>query len=186
MRILLILLSTLFYMQLDSQINLGYQTPHSDILALADVNLAPSIRMDRSATRAVLLYRDQFKSIQELSETEMRLAGLRINPKTYISSRTRYYNSIKYFDIKTATEKDIPGLGPVMRVANVSWSKDQTKIAFTNTVKDGVELWVIDMVSIKAWKLTDARLNANMGEVINWMADNKSILIPLSQKRLEN
>jgi len=186
MRNQLILLAILIPMFLDSQINLGYQTPHQDILELADVNLAPAIRIDRTATRAILLYRDQFKSIQELSESEMRLAGLRINPKTYISSRTRYYSTIKYFDIEKAAEKEITGLLPTMRIANVTWSKDQTKIAFTNTVEKGVELWVVDMNTVKAWKLTDAKLNANMGEVVNWMSDNNSILTSFKPKTIPN
>ena len=43
----------------------------------------------------VLLYRNQYKSISELSETELRLAGLRINPVTNIGSRTIFHNQFK-------------------------------------------------------------------------------------------
>lgn len=173
---ILILLFSLFFMIADAQVNLTYQTPHQDISSLADVDLAPSIRMDRTASKAILLYRDQYKSIGELSEKEMRLAGLRINPKTFISSRTRYFNAVKYFDVEKGLEKTIEGLNPSMRIANISWSKDQSKIAFTNTVEEGVELWVIDMQEVKAWRLTEPVLNANMGEVVNWQSDNKTIL----------
>ena len=163
-------------MDTEAQINLDYQMPHQDILELADVKLAPVLRMNQEATRAILLYRNQYKSIDELSETEMRLAGLRINPKTNISSRTRYYSDITYFDPKTSQESRISGIPENARIANVSWSKDYSKIAFTNTVSEGVELWYVNMNSKSAHKLTDPVLNANMGESVNWMADNSTIL----------
>ena len=72
------------------QTNLTYQTPHEDILKLADADLAPGVQIDSKGENMVLLYRNQYKSIAELSETEMRLAGLRINPVTNIGSRTTF------------------------------------------------------------------------------------------------
>ncbi|MEN8228197.1 MAG: hypothetical protein ABFS38_08590, partial [Bacteroidota bacterium] len=42
-----------------------------------------------------LLYRDAFKTIAELSQKEVRLAGLRIDPATNIGSRVTYYNNIE-------------------------------------------------------------------------------------------
>jgi hypothetical protein len=43
----------------------------------------------------VFYYRNQYKSIAELSETEMRLAGLRVNPETNIGSRTNHLTNLK-------------------------------------------------------------------------------------------
>ena len=72
-----------------AQLDLKYQTPLKNIMTLADAPLAPAIRMNSENTQAILLYRRSYKTIAELSETEMRLAGLRINTKTNISSRAR-------------------------------------------------------------------------------------------------
>ena len=77
------------------QENLKYQKPPSEILELVDIELAPSVMMDDEKTVLILRYRDPFKSIAGLSQKEMRLAGLRIDPVTNIGSRTRYYNNIK-------------------------------------------------------------------------------------------
>lgn len=39
---------------------------------------------------------------------------------------------------------EFKGLQAGMKIANVTWSPDETKIAFTNTVANGTELWIAD------------------------------------------
>ncbi|MGD1842658.1 MAG: prolyl oligopeptidase family serine peptidase [Thermonemataceae bacterium] len=162
-----------------AQDNLNYQKPSEEILTLADAPLAPRILLDADKTYMVLLYRDAYKSIAELSETEMRLAGLRINPTTNIGSRTNYYNNVKVKGVKEQTAKQVSGLPDNPRVANFAWSPDQTKIAFTNTTTKGVEIWVLDITAAKVTKLTDATVNANMRDVINWFKDGNSLLVKM-------
>ncbi|MEN0048056.1 MAG: prolyl oligopeptidase family serine peptidase [Bacteroidota bacterium] len=174
----IILLCTLPLL-MTAQLDLKYQTPHEDIMTLADAPLAPAIRINSDNTQAILLYRRSYKTIAELSETEMRLAGLRINPKTNISSRARYYYDMKVFDIANRKEQTVTGLPENARISNVSWSHDQKKVAFTNTTTTGVELWVLDMNRKAVKKLTDANINANMRDAINWMKDDQAILVTL-------
>ncbi|MEL6941681.1 MAG: hypothetical protein AAFO82_03360 [Bacteroidota bacterium] len=162
-----------------AQLDLKYQTPHENIMTLADAPLAPAIRINSDNTQAILLYRRSYKTIAELSETEMRLAGLRINPKTNISSRTRYYYDMKVFDIANRKEQNVSGLPENARISNVSWSHNYQKVAFTNTTTTGVELWILDMSSRTVKKLTDANINANMRDAINWMKDDQAILVTL-------
>ena len=180
---LLIFLLPLF---LFAQVDLQYQMPHKDIGVLADASPAPWMRINSKGTKAVLLYRRAFKSIQELSETEMRLAGLRINPKTNISSRARYRYDIKIFDMATKQEQAVTGLPKDARMTNWTWSADQKFMAFTNTTNTGVELWVLDIDNKKASKLTDAVVSANMNAAINWL-DKETILytkLPTNRKAL--
>ena len=164
-----------------AQENLEYQKPVKEILDLVDVPLAPSIRIDQKAEHIIFLYRDGYKTITELSEKEMRLAGLRINPKTNISSRTNYYNNIKLKKTDDAPIQ-VKGLPENARIANVSWSPDQTKAAFTNTTINGVELWVLDIKNNNANKITDATLNANMGSPFRWFKDNSALLVKFLSK----
>ena len=110
MRIYLILIFTLFQLSGFTQVDLGYQVPDKAILDLVDAPLPPIVRVNSAGTKALLLYRRSFKTIQELSEEELRLAGLRINPKTNIGSRTRSYYDMKILDIKTGDEKSISGM----------------------------------------------------------------------------
>ncbi|MET2986503.1 alpha/beta hydrolase family protein [Aureibaculum conchae] len=171
----------LFILSTNAQVNVTYQKPSKEILDLVDVPLAPSVRMDDKKTVMIFLYRDAFKTIAELSEDEMRLGGLRINPKTNIGSRTNYYNNIKMKSLgsKKAELMQVSGLPENPRIANLSWSPDQKKMAFTQTSPEGVELWVIDILNASAKKLTDANINANMRDVINWFEDSEHILVKM-------
>ncbi len=164
-----------------AQENLNYQQPPNEILNLVDVKLPPRVLMDENKKYMVCIYRDAFKTIKELSEKEMRLAGLRINPKTNIGSRTNYYIDIKIANLrrKKTVLRRVRGLPTEPRLANFIWSPDQTSIAFTNTTFHGVELWVLDIGRGVVKKLTDANVNANLGDAVNWYQDGKSLLVKL-------
>lgn len=172
-----------------TQENIGYQKPPEAILDLVDAPLAPSVLINESGEQMVLRYRDYYKSIDELSETELRLAGLRINPKTNIGSRTNYWNNVKIKTPKGDKITQVTGLPTNPRFANFNWSPDQTMIAATNTTENGAEVWVFDLEKATAKKLTDATVNANMRDAISWFKDGKSLLIkmlPADRKKLIN
>lgn len=164
-----------------AQENIGYQKPHKNILDLVDVQLAPYVLMDDGKEFMVMISRDNYKSIEELSQEELRLAGLRIDPKTNIGSRTTYFNNIQIKNIKKKRGKtlQVKGLPQNPRLTNFTWSPDQSKIACTNTTTEGVEVWVLDVTSATVKRLTDARVNANLRDVINWFEDGKSLLVKM-------
>ncbi len=168
-----------FLCNLYAQENLTYQQPPQEILELVDVPLAPTTLIDDKGEMMVFLYRDQYKSIAELSEQELRLAGLRINPVTNISSRATYFNNIEVKPVDAQDPDQIKGLPEDPRLSNFSWSPDESKIAFTNTTNTGVELWVLDIPTASARKLTEPKLNANMGNVINWFNDNSAVMVKM-------
>jgi hypothetical protein len=156
-----------------------YQVPSAEILQLADFTRPPSVRMDDKHENIFYFYRNTYKSLQDLNQEEMRLAGLRINPTTYISSTTTYNNDIALKKINSNVVEKIKGLPADTKITYASFSPDQTKMAFTNTVTNGVELWLIDVASASAKKLTDPILNACLGMPYEWMADSKNILIKI-------
>ncbi|MCZ4410774.1 prolyl oligopeptidase family serine peptidase [Cryomorphaceae bacterium 1068] len=164
-----------------SQDNTAYQKPPQEILDLVDVPRAPGVLLDDEKENMVLLYRDPYKSIEELSKEELRLGGLRIDPSTNIGSRVTYYNNVKlkHLGKKNAEIIQVKGLPENPKLTNFSWSPDQSKIALTNTTAEGVELWVLDVKSASVSKLSNANLNANVGDVINWFEDGKSILVKM-------
>jgi dipeptidyl aminopeptidase/acylaminoacyl peptidase len=160
-----------------AQVDLPYQKPPKEIMELADAPATPSALLNDANTMIVLRHRSNYKTIEELSETELRLAGLRINPVTNIGSRTRYYNNITLMRVGEREEIQVKDLPDNPRLANFSWSPDNSKMAFTQTVSGGVELWVMDMESANAKKLTGAKLNANMGSPYTWLKDGGGFLV---------
>lgn len=160
-----------------SQENIEYQKPPASILELVDVERAPIVSVDSKKEQMFFYYRDAFKSLSDLSQPELRLAGLRINPKTNIASTTNYYTNIKYKKINGGELLQIANLPLDARIANTSLSPDETKLAFTNTSREGVELWVVDLKTLQANRLTEANLNANLGSPYSWFSNSKSMLV---------
>lgn len=181
------LLSLFMITSMYAQENLTYQVPSAEILELAEFERAPSISIDSNMEYMLLSYRSTYKTLQDLNLNEMKLAGLRIDVNTNISSTVTYITNLKVRKVKDTQETQVKNLPANARITNVLWSPDQKNIAFTNTTEKGVELWVIDVKTASAKKLTQDNLNANLGSPITWYADGKSLLvntIPANRKPL--
>ena len=178
--LLTFLSSLIVWLDAYAQEDLNYQVPPQDILELVDVDLAPITLITEDREYMVFVYRKAYKSIAELSEEEMRLGGLRINPKTNIGSRTRFYTGMKVMKVgKDEEARAVSGLPDEARIANLSWSPDESKIAFTHTTSEGTELWYLDLKKARASRLLGPVLNANMGSVLRWFNDGKSLLVKI-------
>ncbi|WP_339658506.1 prolyl oligopeptidase family serine peptidase [Flavobacterium frigidarium] len=162
-----------------AQENVTYQKPSKSIMDLVDYERAPSVSMDTKKEYMLLMYRNTYKTLDDLNQDELRLGGLRINPVTNISSTTTYSNNIKLRKIKDKAETQVSGLPENAKISNISWSPDEKKIAFSNTSDTGVALWVVDVASAKAMKLTEDNVNANLGNPFSWYNDNENILVKM-------
>src|SRR5690606_24412566 len=95
MRIKTAVLALLFAGMTFAQENITYQQPSAEILQLADFQRAPGVIMNSKKDWMVFTYRNTYKSLDELNMPEMKLAGLRVNPVTNISSNANYINNQK-------------------------------------------------------------------------------------------
>ncbi|WP_333695639.1 alpha/beta hydrolase family protein [Flavobacterium sp.] len=160
-----------------AQENITYQKPPKEILELADFERAPSVNMDVKKQYMLLSYRSTYKTLEDLSQDEMRLGGLRINPATNISSTVTYITNLKVRKVAERDEIQVKGLPENPRIANLAMAPNEKTVAFTHTSTNGVELWVLDLASAQAKPLTDASLNANMGSPISWFGDSQTLLV---------
>ena len=120
----LIIISFLFSITLShSQENITYQKPSKEILDLVDFERPPNVIFDDNKDYLVFLFSKNYKSIEELSEKELRLAGLRINPRTNIGSRVSFYNNIKIKSLKNDSDEvsQISGLPKNTKISNLHW-----------------------------------------------------------------
>ena len=181
MKKLSILFFSLFFISISSQENIKYQKPSKEILDLVEFERPPSILYDENKNFMLFLFRDNYKSIAELSAKELRLGGLRIDPKTNIGSRVTYYNNVKIRNLKNQKSEitQVKGLPKNPKLSNISWSPDQKRIALTNTTETGVELWVLELENGSVTKLTESNLNSNIGSVINWFSDSENMLVKM-------
>jgi dipeptidyl aminopeptidase/acylaminoacyl peptidase len=181
MKIKLLLLLCVGYFA-SAQENLSFQKPPKEILELADYERAPSVNMDSKKEYMLLSYRSTYKTLDDLNQEEMRLGGLRINPVTNISSTVTYITNLKVRKVSEKNEVQVKGLPENPRISNLGMSPNEKKLSFSHTTNTGVELWVLDIATAQATKLTDATVNANMGNPFSWFADNQTILVRMLVK----
>ncbi len=159
----------------NAQTNQPYMLPPAEILELADITPRPAVRIDSRNTLMVMLDRLAFKTLEEMAEEEVKLAGIRINPRTNGQSRTAYNYGIRVMNIATGSYLTITGLPDKLRISEFSFSPDESKAAFTNTVAGGIELWVLDLGSGEARKLSPPRLNAALGSSYLWSPQSDAL-----------
>lgn len=160
-----------------SQENITFKTPPKEIMELADYERAPMVMLDSKSEYMVLTYRSTYKTLEELNQPELRLAGLRINPVTNISSSANYYNNIKIRRIADKSEHQLAGLPANPQITNIQFSPDDKYFIFSNTTADGVELWIATLADATARKLTEARVNANINNPFTWFRNSSEILV---------
>ncbi len=160
-----------------AQGNLSYQLPDPTVVNLIDAAPTPEARISPDGNRILMLLRPSLPSLEEVAQEELRLAGLRINPKTNSSSRAFYFNNLKIRTIGSGEEVGFSGLPENLKIENVSWAPDGSKIAFTLTKEDGLELWVAEVDSRKARRLSLPLINDAMpGLPYRWFSDSENIL----------
>ena len=154
----------------------GYQRPPEVIAKLIDAPSTPSVSIDSKAEWMLLMERPGYPSIEEVSSPELRIGGTRINPATNGRSRQSFITGLSLQNIKSGESYQFSGMPTSPAIGNVSWSNNEKKIAFTNTAEDGIELWVADVQSRTAKRLTGAIINNAYVSAMEWMPDNESIL----------
>ncbi|MDW3647505.1 MAG: prolyl oligopeptidase family serine peptidase [Bacteroidia bacterium] len=171
---LLVILSDMLF----AQDQLGYQMPPQAIADLADAAPTPAVSLSPDDQWMLLMQRSSMPSIAELSQPELRIGGLRINPRNNGQSRTSYYLGFRFRSMDDQAEYSIEGLPADPLISNVSWSADGKFIAFTHSKQEHIELWVLEVESRKARKLTDAHVNAAMrGRPYSWISTSHDILL---------
>lgn len=175
----------LFSVSAVAQENMTYQRPPDDIARLVEAPLTPAITISHDNAWMVLLDRSDYPTIEELSRPELRIAGLRINPDNFGPSRGVYSIGLKAKKLSDNKEYTFKNLPSPLLISNASFSPDSKKIAFLQNNPDRIELWVIDMTTLTATKLTERKINTVFGGGFSWTSDSQNILftaVPLRQK----
>ncbi|MBN7814444.1 S9 family peptidase [Algoriphagus pacificus] len=161
---------------IDSQAQTGYQKPAKSILDLVNAPSTPSVNFSKNGDWMLLLERADNPSIEDLSQPELRIAGLRINPATSGPSRGRGVENIKVKMTQSGEEKQITGLPSKPNMGDFSMSHDEKYLSFTQTEANGISLWVVDLTTLEAKKLTDAIINDVYGNSILWTPENQLLV----------
>ncbi len=173
MRLLTSLLLVFSFLQLRAQDNFTYQTPPKDILDLVLAKPTPGVSIDSKAEWMLLQERSSFPSVEEMAQPELRIAGLRINPRNFGPSRSSYAINLQLKNIRSGKTLSITGLPADLKAGSLSWSPDESRIAFTHSTNERIDLYVIDVATQQARKVNQAALNTVAGQSFVWVGNDR-------------
>ncbi|WP_426175712.1 prolyl oligopeptidase family serine peptidase [Massilia sp. TWR1-2-2] len=167
-----------------------YQLPPAPLQAIVDAPRSPTLTLSPKRNLATMIGTPALPSIVEVAQPELKLAGLRINPRTYSPSRFSFGTDLSLLDIRTQAELKVSGLPKTLRLADTAWSPDQRYLAFTHVAyadKGGeskVELWLVDVSTRVAKRLTTQPLSYVAGSGFSWLPDSSGMLVTLKPAAL--
>lgn len=177
-------LLSLSWCPIQAQTNLKYQVPPKAIVDLVDTRPTPNVEVSPkdSAGRQWILIEaiSGLPSIADLAQPELRLAGLRFNPRTNGPSRGRYITALTLKALPNGPEKAVTGMPPNAKIRFAAWAPDARHVSFVNISDDpkeaGLSLWIVDVASAKATRLPGIALNGIFGLPGEWSGDSQSLI----------
>jgi dipeptidyl aminopeptidase/acylaminoacyl peptidase len=172
-----------------------YRKPSKAVVDALNAPMTPTLTI--SPTREFAMQGQPVRNppIAELAQPMLRLAGMRINPKTNGLHNATFNSSLSLRKIPEGTEIKVD-LPPNAKLMPGAWSPDAKNFAFTNTTSNGIELWIGDTTG-KARKIEGVRINSVMGggrgavggagrggfvagpTDVQWMPDGKSLVVQM-------
>ena len=155
---------------------LTYQTPPKAIADLVNAPLTPNTMLSPSKEQFVFMERPAMPGIDELSQAEVRIAGLRMNPRTNGRSRSSHYIGLSIRPVMGGKKVKVTRLPANPKISSVSWSPDGKQLAFAVTSNENISLWIADTKRGKAKLAMKNSLNATYGTPFRWLSDSKGLV----------
>ena len=163
----------------------GYDKPPQNVLDVLHAPPPPAPVVSPTRDTILLVTWVQYPPIARVAEPFLRLAGVRVEPR----NRSRHDTSGGYGITPCASDfvlAHVPdgasihvSLPAGVCAGRPMWSADGKRFAFWNLASDSVELWVGDAGSSEVRRMQGVRLNPMLGSTMQWMADQKTLLVKL-------
>ncbi|MBW3551458.1 MAG: S9 family peptidase, partial [Proteobacteria bacterium] len=159
----------------------GYQTPAPALQALVDAPRPPQLSLSPDRDMLAFIQSPALPSIVDVAQPELKLAGIRINPRTYARSQFSFGSDLWLTDIATGEQHRIAGLPTELALVSLSWSPDQRHLALSHVDKAAgeLQLWLVEVATGQARRLGSQALNAVAGRGYHWLPDGQRLLVTL-------
>ncbi len=161
-----------------------YQKPPRAIEDVLNAPATPSLSISPAKNYVILSEPLRYPPIADLAEPALRIAGLRINPRTNGPHRALYATKLTLKRVSDGVET-VVAVPAGAKIGNLHWSPDGSRAVFTNAGSDRIELWVVETGTGKARRLEGLRLNLAVwapqegGPGVEWADSNHTVLVPL-------
>lgn len=152
-----------------------YRDPPAPIAQILDAPPTPLVSLSPDRKWLLLVQPEGLPPITEVAAPELRLAGLRINPRTSGPSRAPSYRGLELKPVAGGAGRPIR-LPAGARISFPQWSPGGERLAFTVTGPDGIRLWVAEVRTGTARRLSARRLNGSLGTPCVWLGGDRELL----------
>ncbi|HMA22773.1 MAG TPA: hypothetical protein VKP00_02235, partial [Gemmatimonadaceae bacterium] len=163
----------------------GYDKPPQHVLDVLHAPSPPQPYVSPTRDRILLVSWVDYPSIAQVAEPFLRLAGVRVEPRTRRKHDTPGGYGVapcarSFALVEIATSKETAVTLPANGCADgISWAADGRQFAFRSTAADSVELWLGDAATGATKRIANARLNPMLGASHQWLPDQKTLLVKL-------
>lgn len=154
----------------------GYKKAPPEVSSILSAPVTPSVFVSPSRDAILFATSLRYPPLADLAEPMLRLAGQRINPHTNGPHRYGYYVAMSLRRLTDDSEIKI-ALPAGAKIGAPIWSADGKRFVFANTTASGVELWSGEASNGAIKKIKDVRLNTISGDAVQWMPDNRSLIV---------
>ena len=163
----------------------GYDLPPTNILNVMRAPSPPAPEVSPTRDTILLISWQDYPSIGRVATPFLRLAGARVEPKNHSKHDTPGGYGITpcatgFELVHIADGARIPLALPEGACPGAPvWAADGKRFAFVNLAPDAVELWIGDAKTGEIHRVPGARLNPMFGDEMQWMPDQKTLLVKL-------
>jgi dipeptidyl aminopeptidase/acylaminoacyl peptidase len=159
----------------------GYQTPPQAVTDIVTRAPSPGVSVSPDGTQMLLLERVALPPVADLAKPMEKLAGLRLDPSINDRHGTRAAVGLSLQDIARGTVRRV-ALAADPDIADVAWAPDGSKLVFTNTRADAIDLYVLDAKTAQARKVMSGGVNP-IFQNARWLTDGSLLVLTIPDKR---
>ena len=166
----------------------GYNLPPKNILDVMQAPSPPYPEVSPTHDAILLVSWQDYPSISRVATPYLRLAGVRVEPRNHSKHDTPGGYGItpcaRSFDLVHIAERTPihASLPAAACPGEPMWAADGKRFAFVNIAPDSVELWIGDAKTGEVHRVPGARLNPMLNDELQWMPDQKTLLVKLVPK----
>jgi len=163
----------------------GYDQPPKNILDVMRAPSPPIPSVSPTKDTILLISLDDYPPMSRVATPFLRLAGVRVEPANHskhdtpggygITPCVRELQLVHVADGASMSVNLPAGACPDRPI----WSADGKRFAFANIAPAAVELWIGDAKTGAIHRVPGARLNPMFDEALQWMPDQKTLLVKL-------
>jgi dipeptidyl aminopeptidase/acylaminoacyl peptidase len=168
----------------------GYDKPPQNILDVMQAPSPPVPEVSPTHDTILLVSLQDYPPISRVATPFLRLAGVRVEPKNHskhdtpggygITPCVRNYDLVRVVDGSKIHVALPAGMCPGLP----GWAADGKRFAFVNLAAESVELWIGDAMTGAAHRVPGVRLNPMFNDEMQWMPDQKTLLVKLVPKEM--